>query len=322
LPEDHREHFGFVHDVSQPIVRGASRRRGSRVRAGEFVLGYRDERGGRGETPRVAKLLHRVTRPLPPAAGDGLLDFGRNGSYLAYRKLQQDVAAFWREAYARAELEAPFASPIERDAAARRVAASWIGRWPNGAPLALYPEQEPVDPRRGSNDFGYRASDARGFACPIGAHARRANPRDSLGDGATASLGAVRRHRILRRGRLYGPKLAGPFPCSDDRVPRGILFMALGASLGRGFEFVQQNWLNNPKFGGLSGERDPLLGNARDPLAPDRPRTFTRATPLARERQVGLARFVRVRAGAYLFVPSRRALNYLVERRGRLREGP
>ena len=71
-----------------------------------------------------------------------------------------------------------------RRAATRRtlLGAKMVGRWQSGAPLALSPDHDDpelgADPQR-NNDFLY-GDDPRGFKCPVGAHARRANPRDAL----------------------------------------------------------------------------------------------------------------------------------------------
>jgi hypothetical protein len=90
--------------------------------------------------------------------------------------------------------------------------------------------------------------------------------------------------------------------------------MALNANLRRQFEFIQQTWVNNPKFARLSCDRDPLIGRAGVDLAgAAEPRVFTRALKPFRERVVGLPSFVRVRGGAYFFLPSLRALAYLAE---------
>ncbi len=82
----------------------------------------------------------------------------------------------------------------------------------------------------------------------------------------------------------------------------------------RQFEFLQNAWLRNSKFDGLSGESDPLVGN-REPI-PGCPKTdaFTlqRANGAPR-RLVDLPRFVTVRGGAYFFLPGLRALRYLAE---------
>jgi deferrochelatase/peroxidase EfeB len=118
----------------------------------------------------------------------------------------------------------------------------------------------------------------------------------------------VQKHRLIRRGRLYGDKLA---PAADpDGKARGLLFMALCADLERQFEFVHEAWLQNPKFAGLSHERDPIA--PWDPGAGAALDTFSLAGSPFRQK-FELERFVRVRGGAYLFMPSLRALAYLAE---------
>src|SRR6202008_1345058 len=86
------------------------------------------------------------------------------------------------------------------DMTAEELAAKIIGRWKDGTPVA----QTRLEPdiaanRRRANDFRYQ-DDAHGFGCPLGAHVRRANPRDSLPGGAERTM----RHRIIRRGMPYG----------------------------------------------------------------------------------------------------------------------
>ena len=76
----------------------------------------------------------------------------------------------------------------------------------SGAPLALAPHAD--DPAlEKANDFGYHRTDPDGLGCPIGAHVRRTNPRDALPPqpGTAASRAVNVRHRLLRRGRGYGP---------------------------------------------------------------------------------------------------------------------
>jgi hypothetical protein len=116
----------------------------------------------------------------------------------------------------------------------------------------------------------------RSFGCPIGAHIRRANPRDSLGAGGAAAEASANRHRLVRRGRSYGPPLP-PGEVNDDEVERGLMFVCLNADIERQFEFVQQNWINNPAFGGLYAERDPLVGAIEPPA-----HLTVRRTPSAR----------------------------------------
>ena len=174
-----------------------------------------------------------------------------------------------------------------------------------------------------ADDFGYRDSDAHGFKCPIGSHVRRSNPRDTLGPDGPTALKTANRHRILRRGRSYGHRPDDPRVA--DTVDRGLLFLCLNTDIERQFEFVQQTWVNNPVFGGLNGEVDPLIGNiSRTETAAVNPNQggsgngeaqsdaiFTvQADPL-RTRVHNLERFVTVKGGAYFFLPSIRALRYL-----------
>ncbi len=91
--------------------------------------------------------------------------------------------------------------------------------------------------------------------CPIGAHVRRANPRDSLDPdpGTQKSIDIDNRHRLLRRGREYGPAATAEQIAAgvDDGAERGLHFVCLSANIARQFEFIQHTWLKNPKFSGL-----------------------------------------------------------------------
>jgi Dyp-type peroxidase family len=284
-----REPFGFRDGISQPHVAGSPRSprsHESEVAAGEFILGYPN---AYGEVP-----------PSPQGL-DGF-DLGANGSYLVYRKLRQDTAEFWQCMLDRA-------SPRGEPQAATRLASRIVGRWPSGAPLVRYPERDPGASGT-SEDFAFAAEDPLGHACPLGAHIRRANPRDMLPPAPAESLTAVSRHRLLRRGRPYGPPPeATPIASANEKAAeRGLVFVALNTSLRRQFEFVQQTWLNNPKFASLDDERDPLVGNAPDG------QSFTLQGTPARRRVTGLSTFVTVRGGGYFFIPGLRALAWLARR--------
>jgi deferrochelatase/peroxidase EfeB len=164
-----------------------------------------------------------------------------------------------------------------------------------------------------ANDFRYAHDDPQGFACPVGSHVRRTNPRDSLFTDSTSPEQAehsANRHRLMRRGRSYGERLAG-VPVGDtvpvdDGAERGLHFICLNADLERQFEFVQQTWVNNPVFGGLSGEVDPLLGDQEKVQG-----VMTIPADPLRLRLHGLHRFITVRGGAYFFLPGLRAIRYL-----------
>ena len=228
-----RTSFGFKDGIGQPAVEGSGRPASNPqerpLKAGEIILGYPDETG-----------------ELPPMPTPEVL--GRNGTYVVFRKLHTRVAAYRQ--YLRAK-----AASREEEAL---LGAKMVGRWQSGAPLALSPDGDDPelggDPQR-NNDFLY-GDDPRGFKCPAGAHARRANPRDALdGDGTVD----VRLHRMIRRGTSYGPMLPDGV-LEDDGADRGIVFVFAGAHLKRQFEFVKTQWLNDGIFIGAPLEKDPLVG--------------------------------------------------------------
>jgi deferrochelatase/peroxidase EfeB len=109
-----------------------------------------------------------------------------------------------------------------------------------------------------------------------------------------------RRHRLLRRGRSYTE------PAADGTATRGLHFMCLNGNLARQYEFVQHSWLNDPSFNGLRDCPDPLVGS-RDRAGA----TFSVPARPVRRRYTDLPRFVRVRGGAYFFLPGIRAVRYL-----------
>jgi len=296
---DRKEHFGFVDGISQPVVQGFDTPRGPRnetVPAGEFVFGPPNAYVASPDAPTFKGPEGDAIGRAPDAdvracAGAGAL--GKNGTYLVARDLRQDVAAFNAFLRTAGPVVHPAMSPTE---AAARLGAEAVGRWKDGRPLAttLDDSKEP--------DVMF-ADDPEGVKCPITAHVRRANPRDSLTLDPEASRVIANRHRILRRGRNFGAFLEG----DSEAVPvkRGMFFMCINTNIARQFEFIQQTWMQSPKFGGLRTDRDPLLGRAA--MAGEQPTMMTVPTEPLRAR-VGLSRFVDVKGGAYFFLPGRRAL--------------
>jgi len=229
-------------------------------------------------------------------------DLGRNGSYLVFRKLEQDVVAFRRFLLEHADKNDP-----------DLLGAKMVGRWPSGTPLVTSPlHDHSVPADQPTNDFDYATTDAYGYACPLGAHIRRANPRDAMADRFPAdSITDSRRHRILRRGSPYGDLLPPGAP--DNGVKRGLLFICVNADIKRQFEFVQQTWINNPKFHGLTNDRDPLIGDNLEPneIGATELRTFTIQRDGCRTRLKNIPRFVAMRGGEYFFIPSIRTIYFL-----------
>ena len=294
-PDIRREHFGFRDGVSQPFVdlglkdpppgggRPIDDGGWAPVAAGEIFLGRPDEDGHIAETPTNKTLRE-------------------GGSYLVFRKLEQDVVGF------RAFLADQRPNDPDSQAA---LAAQIVGRWPNGDPLVLSPKA-PVhvgaEPPR--NDFRFVADDPDGEKCPLGAHIRRANPRDIGGSKKVA------RHRMLRRGMAYGgPLLADGEP--DDGRKRGLLFVAACAQIDVQFELIQGVWLNGGDFLGQADlGKCPLIG-ANDGGVGDKFTAQGEAQPIRR-----MPRFVTTKGGNYFYAPSKPALAELARHVAQLPTNP
>jgi Dyp-type peroxidase family len=329
------EPFGFTDGISQPEPDWELRRTppkdqleyGNLLALGEFLLGYVNEYGKYTDRPLLDPGAP-ATSALPFAEdAPDMRDLGRNGSYLVFRQLQQDVRGFWQFIE---KQTAP--NPQAR----QTLAEAMVGRKMNGDPL-LPTDTHPIagiDPKvAAQNQFTYD-SDRDGIRCPLGAHIRRANPRNAdLPSGSTGliarllhTLGfgnpkyrddviaATRFHRLLRRGREYGPGLTPEQAIADapDSGEHGIYFICVAANILRQFEFVQNAWVMGTKFDALTEESDPLLGNREAVLGCPFTNTFSmpRETGL-RTRIMDLPQFVTVRGGAYFFLPGLSALRYL-----------
>ena len=334
--KDH-EPFGFLDGVSQPEI-DWERQKPARVQdvleytnisaLGEFLLGYPNEYGRYTDRPLVDP-AQDPGRILPLAEDNpGVRDFGRNGTYLVLRDVDQDVPGFWQFVDRAAQQDAR-----ER----RRLAQLMVGRMMSGDPIVPLS----ADPIAGvgpelkdiwKNQFTF-AQDPDGMSCPFGAHIRRANPRNADYPAGTRGLlckvlralgvspkqprydlvASTRFHRILRRGREYGTWLSPDDAVKDnaDRSERGLRFICLNANITRQFEFLQTSWINNPKFdGGEDG--DPLLGSRKPLMNGGRTDGFVipRESGLPRHLE-GLTQFVKVRGGAYFFLPGISALRFL-----------
>ena len=285
-----KEHFGFTDGFGNPDYLGVERDSQpgqgklmpdgtwERLATGELLLGYADEAG-----------------ELPPAPVPHL--FASNGTFMVYRKLHQNVATF------RAYLDSHAANYT---GGKEKLAAKFIGRWRDGTPLEVSPDQPDQsivnDPARSTN-FTY-SNDPEGTRCPIGAHVRRVHPRDAFGFSGRL----VDRRRITRRGLPYG-KAALENESVSDCDERGVIFIALNASLVRQFEFVQQQWINYGNDAHQGNDKDMLLGNhggkgrfiVQGDATPTNPPFVCSHLP----------NFVELRGGDYFFLPSITALGMI-----------
>jgi Dyp-type peroxidase family len=293
------EHFGFLDGLSNPDVKGVPRDGSSEARQdignpdskggfrkiplGEFILGHRGEGGD------------LAPMPLPHS-------LAQDSTYLVFRKLEQHVLDF--RDYIKSQAGG-FARAFPNGLPAnihpeKFLAAKMMGRWQEGASLV----DQPYGPGKpAGNTFGY-AQDPAGARCPLGAHVRRANPRDALGfDGKTMS-----RHRLIRRGIPYGEYLP---PDEQDDAKRGIVFIAFNSGFDQ-FEFVQQNWINYGDDFEQSNDSDPIAGGRQtgQMVIPGDEATGRRPFICFE-----VPRFVTTKGGDYFFVPSLTGLRVIASGR-------
>ena len=288
------EHFGFADGISDPVFDGQYDLGEGRLQCkgngavdgegnwrplatGEFLLGYPDE-------------AQETSGPITP------IEFFRNGTFVAYRKLHENVKS-WRDFIRKAAADYQKVAKIDTlDEAEDLLTAKMIGRWRDGVPTSKAPtlaakrefderlkpfkdelkalKSSPfADPARlrevekevqlAYADFSY-ADDAQGLKCPLTSHTRRANTRDGLDPRAKSPDPALRggsvlnnRRRILRRGLPYGDSSGEP----TDDGEHGIIMLALCADLFRQFEFVQQQWINYGLDARAGSDACPIVGN-------------------------------------------------------------
>ena len=345
-----KEYFGFTDGIGDPVFKGQYNAdeeeqiaigRGKRMQGilppedisdtgweplatGEFVLGHVDE------SQEIAPMAAPTT-------------FSHNGSYMAFRKLHENVGSFKDVLKAEAETYMKVMD-VDLEEATETLMAKMCGRWSDGVPLAkiaTYAEWQDFREEKGFNDpnpmiafqkqIAYIRSpeasnfrfgdDMLGHKCPVGSHLRRMNTRDHLDpsnqfgidpktgkqfDNPNANSSLNKRRRILRRGLPYGP---GNFNHPDDSVEQGVAMMLVCADLFRQFEFVQQQWVQYGLDFNQGNNTCPLIGNHSSHqrhVIPADPKSGKPPYIMSK-----LKNFVECRGGEYFFIPSLTSLNMI-----------
>lgn len=332
--EEGHEHFGFDDGVSQPGIRGmATSRPGDYITErhidpseypanalygypgqdlvwpGEFVLGY----SASSPDPLV---------PGPPTPA--IPSWTRNGSYLVFRRLRQDVGLFWRTMQAEANRLAQ--APPFKEMTDDHLAALLVGRWQSGAPINRTPKQD--IPRLGkdalaNNNFRFDSdtprfmlkrrrrdsfpsakADPAGVTCPWAAHIRKVNTRDSASD--MGGRNSTYQRRLLRVGVPFGAPLQDRYAeAANDPLQgnRGLLFLAVQSSIEDQFEFLQARWMNDATRPKNPGGNDMIVGQ-NSPAENGVRRCSLFGTGFAQAQVEAPAQWVIPTGGGYFFVPS------------------
>jgi len=311
---DGRVHFGFRDGMSQPDPpdplsgwmpdgaafaqeQDAAFAREQIVAPGEFILGCPNE-----------------SAQDPPEP-----EWARYGSYLAFVKLEQDVATF--NQVMEDQAAALDEQGVEMTPGLLRAKA--IGRWPSGLPVRPGDRDDPARNGRPddeamrilTSDF---TDDPAGDGCPLFSHVRKTNPRGYVGGSGTVD---VRRHRIIRRGLPYGPPYVEG--ADDAAGDRGILFLAYQANIEQQFEHIARRWASNPAFPSppaVAAGFDPVIGTTSEDHAAEHAafgvnyhRNGAGIEAAEDFAPALLERFIKTKGGGYFFAPSIPALKALDE---------
>jgi Dyp-type peroxidase family len=278
-PGEGIEHFGYVDGRSQPLL------------LVEDVEHERDDRDGISVWDPAFGL---ETALVADPAGKTANSFG---SYLVFRKLEQNVRGFKK-----AEEKLAKALGLKGDDA-ERAGAMIIGRFEDGTPVVTQSADGVNAPV--PNNFDFR-DDPTGAKCPFHGHIRKTNPR-----GESTALGATlqqeRAHLMARRGITYGKRSKHPnsrnlsfadMPTKDV----GLLFMAYQGDIDNQFEFTQAAWVNNPNFVKPGTGIDPVIGQG--PAGGQSCPTKWGGAAATPRKAFDFRGFVTMKGGEYFFAPS------------------
>lgn len=264
----------------------------------------------------------------------------KNGSFLVFRRLRQDVYAFRH--FLRQETERLRTIPGFADLTEESLAAKIVGRHPKGTALMRNPRQDDLDPmgdRLSVNHFGFSSAvpdvdvcadpfvaveslvaeenesemrtvmgvppDLLGSLCPRFAHVRKVNPRDRTTDQGGSSKTLA--FQMLRRGVTWGKHYPSSTEEQDaDDGNRGLLFLSYQTSIENQFEILNNRWMNR-EIGPESGGHDLLVGQSNSGV--NNTRNCQLRSSQGSVAEIGtLSNWVVPAGGGYFFVPSINAL--------------
>jgi Dyp-type peroxidase family len=271
------EHFGYIDGRSQPLFfqRDIERER----QKGDGINIW---------PPNAGPNLVLVPDPFgKKEAVRGITKYYHSGSYLVFRKLEQNVRAFKERTQELAKALGLSGEDVGR------AGALVIGRFEDGTPVALQSaagRSAPVP-----NNFTYD-EDREGLKCPIQAHMRKVNRRQRWTP------------RIVRRGVTYGKRDKEPKdnPSLDELPSRGVglLFMCYQSNIEKQFQVLQNRWANNPGFPKEGTGIDPIIGQpSKDRVGPQN-WPIQWGEPRSKSTAFEFGGFVTLKGGEYFFAPS------------------
>ncbi len=284
------EHFGFADGISQPL----------------FVK--RDVDKAKEIDPNFDKWNPLAPLSLVLEKDDNGKTGDSYGSYLVYRKLEQNVKAFHKDQKALADKVG-----IDNDLAGALI----VGRFADGTPVV---ESGTPTGATSTNNFNYDEDptefglDPKPTKCPFHAHIRKTNPRGDTGRVNNSpdfeqSLKVERSHRIARRAISYGQK-----EISKEKEPvsgSGLLFLCFQANLENQFNFMQSAWSNPKNFVAVNVGADPVIGQ---PFPGGGQKWLKKwGDPNTEECPYDFTLWVNMKGGEYFYAPSMSFLKSISE---------
>ncbi|MGF1701817.1 Dyp-type peroxidase [Photobacterium makurazakiensis] len=269
------EHFGFVDGVSNP----------------KFLFSELNEEfknGGYSKNDPSAPLNTVMVRD-PGGDENGY------GTYVVYRKLQQNIKGFWE----RLDILANTLSETSSEKVdAEYAGALCVGRFKDGTPIS---EQGKDGWTNLFNNFNYD-DDSDGLRCPFHSHTRKTNPRGDTVRQFNSPPTIERSRRIVRRGISFGSTNLEP---TSEWTDAGLLFISLQADIVDQFIFMQNTWCNNEGFVRQATGTDPLVGQVKPGSEPMAQKWSTSwGNPNAEQVDFSFSGFVKNLGGEYFFMPS------------------
>ena len=172
-------------------------------------------------------------------------EWARDGSYLVFRRLQQNVHRF--NQHLRKEC---------------RAGARIVGRWPSGAPIVRTPDAGQAEPSPATMtstfaDEGRKSVPATLTSARLIPATSPRRPRIGCGIGCSGAAFRSARGRTRRREAPV-----------DDGEERGLLFLAYMTSIVDQFEFVMRSWVNHDDFRRDEVGTDALLDHRKRWIVP------------------------------------------------------
>jgi Dyp-type peroxidase family len=261
------------------------------------------------------------------------------GSFLVFRKLEQDVAAFMQ-----AEEMLPPVKDVDGIVNKDLPGAMMVGRFRNGNVLVNSEGRTGQITKQSqiTNDFDNNTDPnivedfpTYSSKCPYFSHIRITNPRLDIKVNAPVFAHSV---RLTRRSIPYddigrfGKGQEDLIDPTEEQLNEcrpsggvGLLFMSYQAHIGKQFEFIQNNWANHGHIAGHNVGPDGIIGQPSPvptglPFRPATPNFLPKKIPT----QFGVAvatdapeikfdGFVKMKGGEYFFTPSISFLKALSE---------